>query len=186
MSEFLGRKSCLRDEGISRRVERGEEGPQPGRRVSNEPSIQRVQAGAEYARVDLGEEQRDAPPVWRDGVTESARDAAEQALAGQAPQVVAHVPRGVGGVGDAEQLGDHGPEPAVGDALRRAGKAAEGAQERHRPRLPELQRGGRLAVDGLRGQHEISELRLGQATVVGGLLRFQQARVDVCCPSVRR
>src|SRR5918996_3159570 len=177
MSEILGRKSCRLDEGVGRRVQFGEEGPQPWRRLSDEPSVQRLKTGAEHARVDLREEQRDASTEWRDGVTEPARDAAEQSLAGQASQIVAHLARGVGVVG--EQLGDHGAQAPVGDPFRGARKPAEGAQERHRARLAELQGGRRAPLRGLGGQHEIGKLGPGQATVMGGLLRFQQARVDV-------
>src|SRR5918996_512316 len=117
MSEILGRKSCRLDEGVGRRVQFGEEGPQPWRRLSDEPSVQRLKTGAEHARV--------------------------------------------------------------GDPFRGARKPAEGAQERHRARLAELQGGRRAPLRGLGGQHEIGKLGPGQATVMGGLLRFQQARVDV-------
>ena len=179
MSEILSRQSRLLDEGIGRCVQGREDGAESRWRLRRDASVQGLQTRSEHAQVHVGQEQRRAASVGRERVAELGRHATPEAFAGQAAQVMAHLARGVRGFGEAGQLRDHGPEPAVGDALRGARKPAEGPQERHRPRLPELQGGGGLPVDGLRGQHEIGELRPRQATVMGGLLGVQEAGVDV-------
>jgi len=141
--------------------------------------VERLQTGPEYSCVNLGEEERDAPPERRHGVTELAGDAAHQPLSREPAQIVAHLPRRVGGARPAKQLRHYGPQAPIGEALGGAGEGAQGPQQRRHPRLPELQGRGRLALRRLGGEHEIREVGGGQPTVMGDLFGLQQARVDV-------
>ncbi len=47
VSEILGRKSRLLDQGVGRSVEGGEEGPKPGWRLGDDVGVQRLQPQSE-------------------------------------------------------------------------------------------------------------------------------------------
>jgi hypothetical protein len=152
VSEILGDKSGVLNEGLSFGVECGEEHPQPRGCVRDDAGIQGLKSRTEHAGVDFREEQGGPPAERGEAVAEATGHAAEQALARKPAEVIAHLPRGVVVVGNAEQLGHERSQATIGESLGRADEEAERAQKRHRPRLAELQRGRRLALGGLRGQ----------------------------------
>ena len=80
MSKILGGKAGLLDEGIGGSIERGEGAAQGRRHASRHLFVERLQTGPEYSCVNLGEEECDAPPKRRHGVTELAGDATHQPL----------------------------------------------------------------------------------------------------------
>ena len=77
MFKILSGKSGLLDECIGRGIERRECATQGRRHVSRHAFVEGLQARAEHARVDLGEEKRDAPAERGDGVAELPWDAAQ-------------------------------------------------------------------------------------------------------------
>ena len=179
VSEILGRKSRLLDEGIGRSVQRREDGAEWRWRLSRDTRVQGLQPRSEHARVHLGQEERRAAPVGCERVAELVRHAAQEPFVGEPAQVVAHLPPGVLARGDTQQLRHDGPQAAIGDALGDAGEEAQGAQEGRHPRLTELQGGCRLPVGALRGLDEIDEVGGGQPTVMRRLFGLQEAGVDV-------
>ena len=85
------------------------------------------QSGAQEPVVQPGEEQGPGEAGIGDLVAEGVRDAFDEPVLAQPPEVVGHLPRGDGLGGHAEELREDGAQVAVGEA---AGKKPEHAQGR--------------------------------------------------------
>jgi hypothetical protein len=123
--------------------------------------IERLEAWAELAGVDLGEEERGPPAVGRERRAERALDTGDEAFAGQAAQIVAHLPRAVLFVGHGQQLRHEGAEPAVAEPLRREREQAQRLQQREHPRITELQAGSGPPVGRLARLGDVAEAGRG-------------------------
>src|SRR6266704_2711654 len=89
--------------------------------------------------VELGVEDREAPALGGEHVGVAAGQTADEALAAQAGQVVAHL---VGRVGGAEQGGDLGAKAPVGEPDHAGEQDRQGAGQGHDPGIAEAQRSG--------------------------------------------
>ena len=75
-------------------------------RMGGDVNVQGLEAGTKDAVVGLGEEESYPTAVESERVAELAWYPPDEALAAEAPQIVAHLPGGVVGVGDSRELGD--------------------------------------------------------------------------------
>ena len=91
-------------------------------------------SGSQDAVVDLGVEDREAEAVGGEGIQVAVRDAGDEAVAGQAREVVTGL---VDGVGGAEQAGHQGAQALVRDAGDGAQHVGEGAGQGHDSRVAE-------------------------------------------------
>src|SRR6266704_1303897 len=89
--------------------------------------------------VELGVEDREAPALGGEHVGVAAGQTADEALAAQAGQVVAHLVCRVGG---AEQGGDLGAKAPVGEPDHAGEQDRQGAGQGHDPGIAEAQRSG--------------------------------------------
>src|SRR6266498_191579 len=92
--------------------------------------------------VELGVEDREAPALGGEHVGVAAGQTADEALAAQAGQVVAHL---VGRVGGAEQGGDLGAKAPVGEPDHAGEQDRQGAGQGHDPGIAEAQRSGAVS-----------------------------------------
>jgi hypothetical protein len=108
-------------------VDGGGVGAGGGRRVAvaGRGSGKAGQAGAQEPVVQPGEEQGVREAGAGDLVAEAVRDAFDEPVLAQAPQVIGHLPRGDGLGRHAEELRQDGAQVAVGES---AGKEPEHAQ----------------------------------------------------------
>src|SRR5262249_2692678 len=92
---------------------------------------------AQNAHVEFGVEERDLEAVAGRRIAVRARDAMNQPLKPQTPEVVGHLRRGIGASPERFHMR---ADIAIAKAVGQMGKAGEGLQERHHARIAEAER----------------------------------------------
>ena len=133
------------------------------------------QAGTEEARVCAGEEEGQAEPGLGDPIAMRARDAGDQAMQAQAPQVVGHLSGG--DRGQPEQGRQVHAEVAVAPAVGQQAKHHQHAEERVDDRVGEAQGGGPLTLDGDRSS--TGERVFADRAIVADPLDVQETSVGL-------
>ena len=136
---------------------------------------QRGPIGPENPDVELGIEEGDFEAVAGGCVAVRLRDAVDQALESESPEIVGHLG---GGIRPARERFDVGPEVAVVEASRQMGKAAEGLEDGHDARVPKAK--GRHALSQCdRRLLESIQAVLREHAVVTDALDFQELAIDL-------
>ena len=106
-----------------------------------------------------------------DVLAEGARDAFDEAALAQAAQVVGHLPRGYGFGGQAEELGQDGPQVAVGEAAGKEPEDAQGCQQGVSAGIAQAQGCDTGAGGGGEGLADLGERGVADGGIVAYVLR---------------
>ena len=112
-------------------------------------------AGADDARVGLGEQDGEPAAVGGQYVALAAERAADEPQTAQTAQVVGHLACRLAG----DQAADSGWQGAVGESFEQMATGAQRREQRHHARVAEAQPRGGLTVVGSRRQDDALERR---------------------------